>query len=70
MEPWEDPKIFTLRRDRNVSEQKRLGSEIPESMVNVYIINGLADENDTQYQLLDSNDVVTRGKINSMIAAR
>lgn len=42
---------------------------IPENMVNVYIINGLADEYDTQRQLLDSNNATT-GKINSMVGIR
>lgn len=66
MEPGGDPKKNTLRY--NVSEQERLGTRILENMINAYIVNGLADEYDTQRQLLDSDTIVTRGKIDSMIA--
>lgn len=40
------------------------------NVVNEYIINGLADEYDTQSQLLDRGTVVTHEEIDSMIAAR
>lgn len=38
LEPGEVPNKFTFRTDRNISEQTRLETEIPEIMVNVYYI--------------------------------
>lgn len=48
VEQGEDPKNFTRRIERNISEQKRLGTEIPENMVYAYIINGSANKYDTR----------------------
>lgn len=70
MEPGEDLRKFTLRVDGNGSEQNRRRMEIPENMVNAYIINGLPDEYGIQRQLLDSENVLTRGNINSMMSIR
>lgn len=44
--------------------------ETPENVMNTYVINGLVDEYDTQRQLLDSNNVETRGNVECMIATR
>lgn len=50
--------------------ESALGIEIPEKVVHAYIINVLADEYDTQRQLLDSGNVVTKLHIDSPISAR
>lgn len=39
-------------------------------MVNAHTINGVEDEYDTKSQLLDSDIVVTRGKIDIMIVTK